>query len=98
MQQPVKLSPSGIGGSIPSRPTQNSRQQGAIGIGRAIAYYSAQGYAVFVPVSDISRFDLVVDTGSRLLRVEVKTSRQASGEIDLRIHGGTEVGLASSRR
>jgi len=32
----------------------------------------------------------VVDTGERLLRVEVKTSRQASGEIDLRTHGGNQ--------
>jgi hypothetical protein len=30
----------------------------------------------------------VVDTGERLLRIEVKTSRRASGEIDLRTHGG----------
>ncbi len=88
MQQPVKLSPPGTGGSIPSRPTGNSRQQGAIGVGRAIAYYSSRGYAVFVTISDVSRFDFVVDTGERLLRVEVKTTRQASGLIDLRTHGG----------
>ena len=88
MQQPVKLSPPGIGGSIPSRPTRNSRQQGAIGVGRAIAYYASKGYAVFVPISDVSRFDLVVDTGERLLRIEVKTSRRADGEIELRTKGG----------
>jgi hypothetical protein len=32
----------------------------------------------------------VVDNGDQLLRVEVKTSRQASGLIDLRTHGGNQ--------
>ena len=62
--------------------------QDAVGIGRAIAYYSAMGYAVFTPVADISRYDLIVDTGEQLLRVEVKTTTQASGEIALRTMGG----------
>ena len=64
----------------------NTRRQGAVGIGRAIAYYSAKGYAVFVPVSDVSRFDLVVDTGEQLLRVEVKTTSRDNGTTQLRTY------------
>ena len=66
----------------------NPRSQGALGIGRAIARYSAKGYAVFVPVADVSRYDLIVDTGERLLRVEVKTTTQLNGEVSLRTMGG----------
>jgi hypothetical protein len=66
----------------------NPRAQGAVGIGRAIAHYSGMGYAVFTPVSDVSRYDLVVDTGERLMRVEVKTTTQPKGEVSLRTMGG----------
>jgi hypothetical protein len=88
MQRTVNPPSSDIGGSIPSRPTGNTRQQAAIGIGHAIAHYAARGCAVFVPVADISRYDLLIDTGVRILRVEVKTTRQADGEVDLRTKGG----------
>ena len=66
----------------------NPRTQGAIGIGRAIAHYFAKGYAVFVPVADVSRYDLIVDTGERLMRIEVKTTTQPKGEVSLRTMGG----------
>jgi hypothetical protein len=68
----------------------NTRQQGAIGIGRAIAYYSSKGYAVFTPVAGISRYDLIVDTGKKLLRVEVKTTTHARSQINLRTMGGNQ--------
>jgi hypothetical protein len=68
----------------------NKKRQGAIGIARAIAYYTESGCAVFVPVSDFSRYDLIVDTGERLERVEVKTSSQASREFTLRTMGGNQ--------
>jgi hypothetical protein len=66
----------------------NSKHQGAIGVGKAIAYYSAKGYAVFTPVADVSRFDLIFDTGDQLLRVEVKTTTSANGDFNLRTMGG----------
>jgi hypothetical protein len=66
----------------------NTRQQGAIGVARAAAFYANKGFAVFVPVSDMTRYDLVVDTGERLLRVEVKTTREKNGEVHLATDGG----------
>src|SRR5215467_1759420 len=88
MRRTVKPMFSGIGSSNTSRPTLNTKRQGAIGVGHAIAHYSACGFAVFVPVAAIARYDLLVDTGERILRVEVKTTRQTDGEIDLRTRGG----------
>ncbi|HET6731126.1 group I intron-associated PD-(D/E)XK endonuclease [Mycobacterium sp.] len=66
------------------------KRQGAIGVARAIAYYTGLGYTVFVPVADCARYDLIVDTGERLLRVEVKTSSQVKGEFTLRTMGGNQ--------
>lgn len=67
----------------------NSRQQGATGVGEAIAHFSALGYSVSIPLGDCQRYDLVVDDGDRLYRVECKTSRF------LLKSGGWEVGLAT---
>jgi hypothetical protein len=68
----------------------NKKKQGAIGIARAIAYYTELGCGVFLPVSDFSRYDLIVDTGARLERVEVKTSSQTNREFTLRTMGGNQ--------
>lgn len=68
----------------------NTKRQGAVGVAIAVAYYTKLGYAVFVPVSDVSRYDLVVDNGSRLIRVEVKTTSQENGSLGLRTLGGNQ--------
>ena len=54
----------------------NSRFQGHAGVGAAIAYFAALGCPVFVPVSEVQRYDLVVEYGGRLVRVECKTSSE----------------------
>lgn len=41
-----------------------------------------------MPVTDMSRYDLIVDTGEKLLRVEVKTTTQQRGGVNLRTMGG----------
>jgi PD-(D/E)XK endonuclease len=51
---------------------------------------------VFVPVADVSRYDLLIDTGERILRVEVKTTAAMSGEVDLRTRGGNQSWHGSS--
>lgn len=68
----------------------NTKEQGAIGVGHAIAHYSAKGYAVFVPIADIKRYDLIVDTGTELLRVEVKTTTNDRGQVKLLTCGGNQ--------
>ena len=66
----------------------NSKKQGAIGVAFAISHYTAQEYAVFIPVSDTSRFDLIIEKDGKLSRVEVKTTK--SKLIDLRTSGGNQ--------
>lgn len=73
---------------VDPRIKQSSRRQGAVGIGRAIAYFTAKGYSVFIPVADVNRYDLLVDTGGEILRIEVKTTRQVRGNVTLRTMGG----------
>lgn len=69
----------------------NTRDQGAIGVAKAIAYYGERGAAVFVPVADTRRYDLVVDFGDgKLVRVEVKTTAAESGRVMLRTCGGNQ--------
>lgn len=66
----------------------NTKQQGALGVAVAIAHYTKLGYAVFVPVSDVSRYDLIIDDGSGPLRLEVKTTKSSVGAVQLRTLGG----------
>lgn len=49
-------------------------QQGNVGLGRAIAYYTSRGLPVMVPLNDSQKYDLVIDEGT-LKRVSVKTTR-----------------------
>lgn len=60
---------------------RNPRRQGEIGLGAAIAWFSAAGYLVSIPLCDNQPYDLVVDDGERLLKVQVKTAtgRSPSG-------------------
>jgi len=40
------------------------------------------GYTVSKPIFDNARYDLIVDTGNKLLKVQVKTSRWTTDEHD----------------
>lgn len=66
----------------------NRKQQGSIGVAKAINYYTSKGFAVFIPVSDISRYDLLIEKEGLIQRIEVKTSAQKNGEFTLRTLGG----------
>lgn len=66
------------------------KRQHAIGVGRAIAHFNDQGFSVFIPVSDINRYDLIVDDGDGLKRVEVKTTSSATSDVPLRTLGGNQ--------
>lgn len=76
----------------------NTKRQGALGVAKAVDYYTDQGYAVFVPVSDVSRFDLVVEKDGLLKRVEVKTTSATKGEVMLRTRGGNQSWSGESKR
>lgn len=72
----------------------NTKRQGDVGVGVAIAHYISMGYTVCYPLTDAARYDLVVDKEGILFRVQVKTSNsiKSSGvcEVQLRTTGGNQ--------
>ena len=49
--------------------------QGNVGLGRAIAYYTANCVPVLLPLNDTQKYDLVIDKDGKLQRVSVKTTQ-----------------------
>lgn len=70
----------------------NPRIQGEIGLGAAIAWFTANGYRVAIPLADNQPYDLVVEDAEGLKRVEIKTAthinHQGHYAVDLRTNGG----------
>jgi hypothetical protein len=52
----------------------NPREQGLIGFTDAVAWFGGRGWSVSVPLIDSQPYDLVVDDGTQLHRVQVKTT------------------------
>ena len=52
------------------RHAKNTKQQGTVGLGVAIAHYSSLGYVVSVPLIDGQDYDLVVDKDGVLHKVQ----------------------------
>lgn len=50
-------------------------QQGNVGLGRAIAYYTSVGFPIMIPLNDTQKYDLVVDIDGKLSKVSIKTTR-----------------------
>lgn len=63
----------------------SSQAQGNIGMGRAIAYFTSKGHTVSIPLNDCQEYDLIVDTGTELLKVQVKTSRHKAPSGNFRV-------------
>ncbi len=54
----------------------NTRIQGNASLGIAIAYFSRIGLQVAIPLTDTQPWDLIIENGDRLERVQVKTTTQ----------------------
>lgn len=72
---------------------KNTKQQGNIGLGTAIQYFTQNLYNVSLPLNDSQDYDLIVeDRDGTLKKVQVKTSTQKSKyetyAINLRVLGG----------
>ncbi len=68
-------------------------QQGDLGEAEAIATLARLGGNVSVPLFSSGDYDLVVDFGSGVLRVQVKTSRCRRGDryvVQIATHGGNQ--------
>jgi hypothetical protein len=82
------------------RNQRNSKKQGDVGLGIAIGWFAGKGYTVCVPLTDSQPYDLVVDNGDGLKRVQVKTvwnKRGRSYQTELRTRGGNRTGQGQSK-
>lgn len=52
-----------------------SKEQGNIALGQAIAYFTGEMYTVSVPLNDSQPYDLIVDMGGILYKVDCKSTR-----------------------
>lgn len=70
----------------------NPSKQGDIGEAAAIFAYTRAGYVVSRTLFDSASYDLLIDDGSNILRVQVKTtgykSKYGRYRADLRVNGG----------
>jgi Holliday junction resolvase-like predicted endonuclease len=72
------------------------REQGDRGELSAIVWLAGQGYPVFKPLFHSPHYDLVADRGSKLVRVEVKTTtlfRKADGKSRSVLAAATKAGI-----
>lgn len=72
---------------------KNTKQQGNIGLGYAIQYFTKELYTVSLPLNDSQDYDLIIeDKDGTLKKVQVKTthSKMKSGtyNVNLRVLGG----------
>lgn len=76
-------------------------KQGNVGLAYAIAYYSKLGYTISIPLTDSQDYDLIVDDGKSLLKIQVKTTyaKAPSGFYiaNLRVCGGNRSGKGKAK-
>lgn len=70
-----------------------NKHRGNAGLSYAIAYFGCNGYTVSVPLNDTQDYDLIVDDGTSLKKVQVKATSQVDNKgeysVSLRSSGGT---------
>jgi hypothetical protein len=79
--------------AIGFRTHENPRVQGDAGLGIAIAYFSRIGVRVGIPLTDSQRYDLMIDDGKQLSRVQVRTTTAKQGNsyvVGLKAVGGNK--------
>lgn len=70
----------------------NSKRKGSLAIAAAISYFVGKGVTVLVPLADCDKYDLAIDQGGVLKKVQCKYTddKEDSGAfiVDLRTFGG----------
>ena len=64
----------------------NTKIKGDISVAKVIASLIKKGYAVSLPFGDCQRYDLILDDGKNLSKIQVKTSRIADGAVEFNSH------------
>ena len=68
---------------------RTTQRKGDIAVSRAIAKFTTMGYDVALPFTESAAYDLIVDTGKELVRVQVRYS--GAREVALRrIHSNSK--------
>lgn len=73
---------------------KNTKAKGTYGLGDAIRYFVSIGNVISLPLNDSQDYDLIVDDGNSLLKVQVKTTDQCKKynenifSVNLRVLGG----------
>lgn len=72
---------------------RTNKEKGNTSLGIAIAYYTSNGYTVSIPLNDTQDYDLVVDKGNILKKVQVKSTacktKYGNYQVALKSCGGT---------
>lgn len=81
---------------------KNPSKQGDIGEAKAIYEYTRLGFTVCRTLFDSAKYDLVVDDGENLLKVQVKTTKYKTKSknycVDLRSSGGNKSRFINKNR
>jgi len=76
---------------------KNSKKQGDIGLAIAIAWFEMNGYPTLIPLTDSQDYDLGIDLGHKIARVQVRTTyhKKESGvyKVNLAVSGGNRSGI-----
>ena len=68
---------------------RSTQKKGDIATTQAIASFTSKGYDVSIPITESAAYDLIVDTGKEINRVQVKYSSE--DDVDLRqIHSNSK--------
>jgi PD-(D/E)XK nuclease superfamily protein len=80
---------------------RNSRHQGDAGLGTAIGWFTQHGYRVAIPLTDSQDYDLIVDDGKKLYKVQVRTTYHLRYEniyqVNLVVSGGNRSGTGKTK-
>src|SRR5579862_6821785 len=69
---------------------RTTQRKGDIATSRAIAVFTAMGYDVSIPLTESAAYDLIVDDGHQLARVQCKFTSDRLRRVDLRrIHSNS---------
>ena len=72
----------------------SNKEKGNSGLGMAIAYFSSNGYVVSIPLNDTQDYDILVDKGGFISKVQVKATgcktKNNIYQVALKTCGGTK--------
>ncbi len=68
---------------------RNTQRKGDVAVAQCIATFTRLNYDILLPLTESAAYDIAIDIGARIVRVQVKYS--SSREVDLRnIHSNSK--------